>query len=151
MNQYFDPKTGNYNVPKGQYEELVLGMANLVAPTGTANESTIKELRSRTAKGDLAGALQYATSTPWTGNSQQIIKNLVESIDRQGKTSNDLRDNYMAQLQPPANLPPDRAQRVIEKGRGEQFENHIPKIAVNKSTGEKAISYDNGKTWKVIK
>lgn len=97
-NQYKDAN-GNYNVPKAQYAELVMGLANLLSPTGATSEGDRARLMSDTAKGDIKGALQYITGTPQTGNTQAIIKNLVDSIDRQGSTAEDLRNQAVGFLQ----------------------------------------------------
>lgn len=96
--QYKDT-SGNYNVPKAQYAELVMGLANLLSPTGATSEGDRARLMSDTAKGDIKGAIQYITGTPQTGNTQAIIKNLVDSIDRQGTVAEDLRNQAVGFLQ----------------------------------------------------
>lgn len=110
VTQYYDPKTGDYNVPKAQYAELVLGLASLVAPNGTTAAQDRAELMSRTSKGDLAGAIQYITGTTPTGNSQEIIKNLVDSIDRQAQTAIQNREVALQNMrdQAPTDLDPKR-------------------------------------------
>lgn len=87
VTQYYDPKTGDYNVPKAQYSELVMGLANMISPTGTADVATRKDLNAFTAKSDLNGALQYLTGSPQNGNTQEMIKNIVDSVDRQAETA----------------------------------------------------------------
>lgn len=110
LTQYYDPKTGNYNVPKSQYAELVTGLANLISPTGAANESTIKDLNSYTSKSDLNGALQYLTNSPQNGNTQAMIKNIVDSVDRQAQTATSNREAALQNLrdQAPTDLDPAR-------------------------------------------
>jgi BarA-like signal transduction histidine kinase len=98
LDQYKDPKTGNYNVPTAQYAELAMGLANLISPSGSA-ESDRQAILSKTASGDIKGALSYIIGTPQNGNTQQIIKNLADSIDRQGATAEDLRDEQVNFLQ----------------------------------------------------
>lgn len=109
LKQYYDPKTGNYNVPTSQYAELVMGLATLVSPTGSS-EADRAALMSKTAAGDLKGALQYITGVPQTGNTQDIIKNLADSIDRQATTAVSNRqaalDNMKSQA--PTDLDPKR-------------------------------------------
>ncbi len=87
LNQYYDPKTGQYNVPKAQYGELVLGLAGMLSKTGTPTESQTDNINTATAKGDLNKAITYVTGTPTNGTTQQVIKNLADSISRQAKTA----------------------------------------------------------------
>jgi hypothetical protein len=86
-----------YNIPTSQYAELAMGLANLVSPSGSA-ESDRKNIMAATAQSGLAGALQYITGQPQNGNSQAIIKNLVDSINRQGQVANGLRDQYVSYM-----------------------------------------------------
>lgn len=85
--KYYDPKTGNYNVPTAQYTELALGLANMLSTTGQSSDADRTEIKSKTAAGDFKGALQYITGEPQTGNTQAIIKNLIDSVDRQAATA----------------------------------------------------------------
>lgn len=85
--QYYDPKTGNYNIPKSQYAELAIGLANLVSGTGSASEGTIQSIMQATAKGDLNNAIAYATGIPQNGSTQDVFKNLIDSVDRQATTA----------------------------------------------------------------
>ncbi len=128
---YYDPKTKNYNIPTAQYSELVLGLANLLSPTGNTSEGERAELKSRTAAGNLKGAVQYVTGEPQNGNTQAIIKNLVDSINRQGVISEQLRDQDVLFLQglAPTDLEPDR-RAAMEKNLLPSFINptHDPLI-----------------------
>lgn len=134
VNQYKDDK-GNYNVPKAQYGELVLGLANLLSGAGAASEGTRNELMSKTASGDLKGALQYLTGTPQNGNSQQIIKNLVDSIDRQGNVAEDLRNQDVQFLHglAPTDLDPAR-QAALEKNLLPSYKNPQQNVEAALST-----------------
>ncbi len=86
-----------YNIPTSQYAELAMGLANLVSPSGSA-ESDRQNIMAATAKSGLAGALQYITGQPQNGNTQAIIQNLVDSINRQGQVANNLRDQYVSYM-----------------------------------------------------
>ena len=90
-NQYKDAQ-GNYNIPTAQYAEFALGLANLISPSGTTAESDRRLILSDTAKGKLNKAIQFVTGTPQPGNTQALIKNLVDSVQRQGSVSQQLRD-----------------------------------------------------------
>lgn len=125
-NQYYDPKTGNYNVPLAQYKEMVLGLANLVSAGGSADVETRKDLESATSYSQLNKYVQTFTGKPQTGNTQAVIKNLIDSTDRQGAVAQNLRDNYLSQVQPSQSLAPERAQRQIGKGRGADFNEYLP-------------------------
>ena len=87
MNQYYDANTGNYNVPKAQYGELVLGLAGMISKTGTPTDSQTENILQKTAKGDLAGAISYVMGSTPTGTTQAVLKNLADSIDRQAETA----------------------------------------------------------------
>lgn len=81
--QYYDPKTGDYNIPTSQYKELSLGLANLLTAGNKATKSDIEGIEAATAKGDFNKAIQYLGGTPQNGSTQAIIKNLIDSVDRQ--------------------------------------------------------------------
>lgn len=114
LDQYKDSSSGDYNVPQAQYAELVLGLANLLSGTGAASEQTRNDLMSKTASGDIRGAIQYITGTAQNGNTQTIIKNLADSIDRQGQVAQQLRDQDVAFLQglAPTDLNSDRRSQL---------------------------------------
>lgn len=111
MDQYYDPKTGNYNVPQAQYGELVLGLAGMLSKTGTPTDSQVQSITTATAKGDLNKALQYATGSPQNGSTQAVIKNLADSIDRQARTAESNREAGLNVLRglAPTDLEPTRA------------------------------------------
>ncbi len=98
LDQYKDPTTGIYSVPKAQYAEIAMGMANLVSGSNVASDSAREEITQKTAKGDINGALTYILGTPFSGSTDAVFKNLADSIDRQGKVSEDLRNQYVQTL-----------------------------------------------------
>lgn len=110
LNQYYDPKTGAYNVPKAQYGELVLGLAGMLSKTGTPTDSQTENIYQKTAKGDLNGALTYITGIPQNGSTNAVIKNLADSISRQAQTamSNRLYAVKLLQGLAPTDLAPER-------------------------------------------
>lgn len=115
LNQYKQPD-GTYNVPPAQYAELGLSLANLISGTTAASEGTREAITQKSAAGDLAGMLTYVTGTNYSGSTQDIIKNLADSIDRQGQTSEKLRDQYMTGLKglKPTSLSADRADSITQ-------------------------------------
>lgn len=122
--QYYDPKTGNYNIPTAQYAELAIGLANMISPTGGSSDADRAEIKSHTAAGDLKGALQYATGIPQNGNTQDIIKNLIDSVDRQAETAIRNREVALQNMR-------DQAPTDLEQSRID---------ALNKST--EMVSYE---------
>lgn len=114
LNQYYDPKTGNYNVPTAQYGELVLGLAGMISKTGTPTDSQVDNINQKTLKGDINGALAYVTGSPQNGTTQDIIKNLADSINRQAQTAVSNRQAEVTRLEglKPTDLSEDRAQAL---------------------------------------
>ncbi len=120
--QYYDPKTGNYNVPKAQYGELVYDVAGLLSKTGTPTDLIIKDITQKTAYGDLAKFGTYVTGTPFTGTTQEILKQLADSIDRQAQVAEQNRQDEVNRLQylKPTDLDPARA-AALEQGNLTQY------------------------------
>lgn len=149
LDQNFDPKTGDWNIPRVQLNELALGLARLTAPGGQAGEGMLKEFQQRTAKGDLAGFLTYVTGDPVPANTQAITKYLADSIDRQGKTAEQNRQGEMAYLRGlvPTDLSEDRRQKLEATSLNPLRQS---RVIQNSSTGERKlqVSTDGGATWK---
>lgn len=116
LDQYKDPKTGVYNVPAAQYSELAMGLANLISGSGAVSDSARESINTKTAAGDIKGALTYVTGTPFNGTTQEVLSNLADSIDRQGKVAEDLRNQSVQFLQglAPTDLDPDRKAALEE-------------------------------------
>lgn len=129
LDQYYDPKTGNYNVPASQYEELAIGHAGLVSGGNAPSESMVNGIKQRTAKGDFAGAMGYVTGKTPTGTTQDVLKNLAESIDRQGTTSEDLRDQAVKGLKDlrPTKLEQKRAEALEKAQLGTSYKSYLEK------------------------
>lgn len=113
---YRDPKTGTYNVPPSMHTELVLGLARLLSPTGQVGVQLEQELRQKTAREGLAGALIYMGFDPKKvgGPTQNVVKAFIDTIDRQGKTAEQLREKYLTNLrnQFPSNLNEESKKRL---------------------------------------
>lgn len=114
FDQYYDPKTGAYNIPKVQYSEIAMGLANLISGSGTVSDSARESILQKTAKGDFNGALSYITGNPQNGTTQEVFKNLKDSIDRQGAVAEDLRNQAIGFLHglAPTDLDPSRVQSL---------------------------------------
>jgi len=139
ITQYYDPKTGQYNIPTSQYAELAIGLANLVAPNGTTAEADRAQIKAFTAKSDLSGALQYITGQPQTGNTQDMIKNLVDSVDRQAETATRNREAALQNMRDmaPTDLNPSRIDALNKSTDMVHYEgkDRIAKTAVENFIG----------------
>ena len=113
FDQYKQPD-GTYNVYQAQYAELASGLANIVSNSSVGTESQRKDIASKTAKGDFNAVVQYLGGKPQNGNTQAIIKNLIDSIDRQGKQAEQNRDTVIQGVKDmyPTGLDPVRKARI---------------------------------------
>lgn len=143
LDQYKD-KNGNYTVPQVQYAELAMGLANLVSGTNSVSDSARESIMQKTLKGDIAGAIGYVTGSPVTGTTNDIMKNLADSIDRQGKVAEDLRNEDLQYLQglAPTDLSADRKAQ-LEKSSMPSYSNptHDPLIAAENQAMDKIGQY----------
>jgi len=107
-----------YNIPTSQYHELAMGLAALVSGNGTTSDNDRKEIDAKTAASDYNGLLQYVTGSPQSGNSQEMIKNLVDSIDRQGTVAEQEREKYLGLIKrmAPTDLDPKRRDALLGEG-----------------------------------
>lgn len=147
VDQFKDPNTGDYNVPTSQYYELAIGLASLVSGTNTTSDSDRKEIAAKTASGDLRGALQYITGSPQNGNTQEMIKNLIGSIDRQGQVAEDLRNTDVQFLRglAPTDLKQDR-KNALEKNLLPSYRNP-PQDPLSKATQDESLAASAIKTF----
>ena len=125
INKFYDTKTQTYNIPPSMHAELALGLARLQSPTGQVGIELVKELRQRTAREGLAGALIFLGADPHTvgGPTQSVSRLFVDSIDRQGQVSEANREQYMDYLRglAPTDLDPTRKEK-LEKGKLNSFQ-----------------------------
>lgn len=149
LDQSFDAKTGNYNIPKVQQTELALGLARMMSPNGTVGIQLEKEINQATALGDLNKAITYITGTPQNGSTQDVVKMFRDSIQRQGETALQNREGEMAYLRglAPTSLAEDRRKALEATSLNPLRQSRVIK---NSSTGERKIqvSVDGGATWK---
>ncbi len=147
--QNYDPKTGEWNIPRVQLNELALGLARLTSPGGQAGEGMLKEFQQRTAKGDVAGALTYLTGQPVAANTQAITQMLKDSIERQGRTAETNREGEMAYLRglAPTDLAEPRRKQLEKTSLNALRQS---RVIQNSQTGERKlqVSTDGGETWK---
>lgn len=149
MDQNRDPKTGDYNIPNVQYQELALGMAKLLSSNGAVGEGMKNDLVQATAQGDLKKVATYLTGTPFNGSTQDVFKMLRDSIERQGSVAMENREGEMRYLRglAPTDLEEARRQKLEETSLNPLRQS---RIIANPQTGEHKIqvSLDGGKTWK---
>lgn len=149
MEQSFDPKTGAYNIPKVQYEELALGLARLISPGGAVGEGMKNDLIQATAAGDLNKVATYLTGTPFNGSTQDVYRMLRDSIERQGKVALENREGEMRFLRGLAPTDLEEARRTkLEANSLNPLRQS--RVIQNTATGERKIqvSTDGGASWK---
>jgi len=124
INQSWNPQTKTYELPEMQQGELVMGLANLVSGSSVSNIEQLKSITPKTARGDAAHLISYWTGKPLTTQPQEMIKNLISSIDRQGQVSQKLRDKYTEGLKNlvPSGLNKERADQIRNTELTSSFE-----------------------------
>lgn len=115
-NQYYDPQKKSFEIPEMQTGEMLVGLANLVSGQNVASVEVLRSVTPKTAAADMHHMVAYWTGKPVTSSTQAMYKNLIDSIDRQGKTSEKLRDHYMegAVKTRPLGLDRDNAERLAK-------------------------------------
>lgn len=98
INQAYDPNTGQYNVTQVPYGELSESVGSMLSGGTGSSDARIAALKQKTAQGDINGVLTYFTGKPSNATSQDAIKQLVQIIDRQGLTSEQIRDGDVLRL-----------------------------------------------------
>lgn len=124
VNQSWNPNTKTYELPEMQQGELVMGLANLVSGTNVSNLEQLRSITPRTSQGDAAHLISYWTGKPLTNQPQEMIKNLVTSIDRQGQISEKLRNKYISGLKGlvPSGLNREDADSISKSELSSSFE-----------------------------
>lgn len=114
-----------YNIPTAQYAEVAMGLANLVSPGGQTSDSDRQAILSKTAGSNLNAAIQYITGTPQPGNTQAMIQNLVDSVNRQGTVAEQERQIYIDNLSAllPTDLSADRQAALLSGSQLNSFIN----------------------------
>lgn len=111
VNSMYDPKTGTYIIPPSMHTELALGLARMMSPTGNLALELVKDLRQKTAREGLGGALIYLGFDPSEigGTTQSVSNFFVHQLDRQAQTAEQNRSGYMDYLhgQAPIDLKPE--------------------------------------------
>lgn len=141
--QYYDPKTDSYDIPEAQFNETVMGLANLVSGS---NVSTVEGLRSITPKNfrsDMSHIAAYWSGKPITNQPQAMIRNILDSVDRQGAVSENLRDNYLSQakdlfIQPGLNQ--ENTDRVLKSKVGNSYKEYMDKRQADRSSATPTIT-----------
>lgn len=117
FNQAYDPKTGNYNLNASQYGELAEGLASLISGNaGGASDSDVSALKTATAKGDWNKVYTYVTGSTANGSTQDIIKSLAASVEREANQAVADRDADEQKLigLAPTDLDPARRDALIQ-------------------------------------
>src|SRR5262249_2422778 len=149
LHDRYDPKSQTYNLSPNQYTELALNVAQLMSPTGNIGVQLVDELQQPTMKGNLGKMLTFVTGTPFNGTTQEVAKQLYNTVQRQGQVAVDNRDQELGALLnsvTPTDLEDARRQKISE---GFQL---VPlrqsKVLMQNGQPKLFISIDGGKTWK---
>lgn len=130
VNKYYDPKTGDYAIPPSLHSELALGLARLLSPGGQVGIELMHELRQSTGREALAKVLIYAGADPAQvgGATQSVVRMFIDSVDRQGETAEQLRDQYMQYISDnaPTDLEPSRKAKH-DQGKLNSFNGFLAK------------------------
>lgn len=90
LSQSFNSTTGEYDISKAAAQEVIMGVARAISPSGQLSDQTQEELSSPTAYGRMKGLMQYVTGAPVNANPQEITKMYRDMLDRQGAITQDL-------------------------------------------------------------
>lgn len=119
----YDPKTDTYrNITGGMYTDLASALAKVVNPSSQTGVQLIDEMKQRTGQGDFNSALQYITGHPENATSQDLLRVLKHSLDREGKAAQILLDQKIYSNLPPSGLEKSRANYV--KGNLDGYPNY---------------------------
>lgn len=150
VNQQYDPKTDSYNLNPQQYHELALGLANMLAPNAVASDAKMQALIANTAQGDINGFAQYMLGTPKNASSQDLIKNMLSTIDREGLQAEKNRDAHLDSLKQlaPSGLSPDRVSAINKVNFGTSYKNFLNESPDIKSQGVQTFNV-RGKSYQI--
>lgn len=121
LNQSYDPNTRTYHVSEPMYNELSQTLTTLLSGTNITSDARTAGLMQKTGARDLAGLVAYVKAKPTDALSQEIAANLRDMIDRQGLTSEYLRNNAVSKSKFWINsgLKDDRKTRIFDGLQGE--------------------------------
>ena len=109
----YDPKTDTYTgITGGMYTDLASALAKVINPSSQTGVQLIDEMKQRTGQGDFNSALQYITGHPENATSQDLLRTLKKSLDREGKAAQTLLDQKIYSNLPPSGLEKSRADYV---------------------------------------
>lgn len=96
LDQNYDAKNDRFNVPPSLHAELALGIARLMSPSGTIGIEMMDEIRQKTSREGLANVAIWLGFDPEQvgGTTQDVADFFAKSIIRQGKTAQDVRNQY---------------------------------------------------------
>lgn len=127
INTAYNPESGDYNLTNQQYHELALGLASMLAPNAVASDAKMQSLIAKSAEGDINGIAQYLLGTPKNATSQDLIKNIIGTIDREGIQSETNRNKHLDSLKTliPSGLKADRADKLKQMHFGTSYKDFL--------------------------
>jgi hypothetical protein len=140
--QTYDKKSGQYNVKPFQYTELSLGLARLVSPQSVVAQQLENKIEQPTTKGDLAKLYVRITGDTSTdisnASTQDIIKLYADTIERQGNTAEDNRNEAYTQAQAALGKKSDTSSLMSYK----QYHNKVKTLAGIKGESSGGLNVD---------
>ncbi len=88
-------KSGDTVPNEAVQQELVESVASMLSNSSQASEARVMALKSPTAEGKLKELYQYVSGQPAAGSSPELLNQLYDIADRQGKLSQKMRDKYV--------------------------------------------------------
>lgn len=155
LDQSFDPKTGEVKVPPQIQADLAANIANTISGTSVTSEQMRQELQFHSVYGDWNKTMQYLTGLPKNTLPKDMFKYLAETIVRQGRISQKLRDNYIDKSKElfPSGLNPETKERLKKVNISNDFEESLKNSPVyNHFFQDKVTVVDpSGKTHQINK
>ena len=126
IDQATDPKTGNINLSSQQYQELASSVANLLSGGNAGTDSQINGLLAGTLQGTVNNVISYISGDPQNATTQANLKRLVQTVERQGATAEQLRDAALQnQAIVPAGMDPARAKQAREQANFPSYTTYL--------------------------
>jgi len=147
LEQGYDPKTGKIEIAPTMHSEIALGVARMLSPSGQVGVELEEKIRQASVRESLSRLLIMAGADPEKvgGTTPEISNYLKDMIAREGKASQELRDQYTG-TRTGFDFKSYVNQSPVFQKKGKK----AVRIIVNPKTGEKMQSTDGGKTWQKI-
>lgn len=93
-----NPQTGKIELNQVQLPELAMTLTNLITGSNTSTLEQFRDMKPSTLKGYIAQKASFISGKPLDVSTPDWVDSLGHILDRQGKVSEDLRDNALMGL-----------------------------------------------------